>query len=99
QLVGSMVVRLTGEQASSCIVGDWKQVEILKRQFKGSDLIATRPLSYAIDGNKLTLGVTEICDGYVFLHGVLTDTETTVLCIATCASYPRPSMAFPSPRN
>jgi len=72
-----MVVLLTGKKASSCIVGDWKQAEILKRQFKDHDFLATRPLSYSIEGNKLTLGVTEVCDGYVFLRGVLTDTGAT----------------------
>lgn len=73
KLVGSMVVRLTGEKAKSCMAGDWKQVEILKRQFKDQDALATKPLSYSIVGNRLTLGVTEICDGYVVLYGSLTD--------------------------
>ena len=77
QLVGSMVIRLTGETASSCIAGDWQQAEILKRQFRDSDFLATKPLSYSIQGNKLTLGVTEVCDGYVFLRGVLTDKGAT----------------------
>src|ERR1700732_3162307 len=77
QLVGSMVVRLTGEKASSCIDGNWKQVEILNRQFKDHDFLATKPLSYSIEGNKLTLGVTEVCDGYVFLRGILTDKGAT----------------------
>jgi len=72
-----MVIRLTSEKASSCIVGDWKQVEILKRQFKDPSFLATKPLSYSIEGNKLTLGVTEVCDGYVFLRGVLTDKGAT----------------------
>ena len=77
QLVGSMVVRLTGKMARSCIVGDWRQIEILKRQFTHNESLATRPLSYSIVGNTLTLGATEVCDGYVFLHGVVTDSGTT----------------------
>jgi len=71
------VARLTSEKASSCIAGDWKQVEILERQFKDHDFLATRPLSYSIAGNKLTLRVTEVCDGYVFLRGALTDKRAT----------------------
>lgn len=59
------------------MVGDWKQVEILKRQFKDHDLLATKPLSYSVNGDELALGVTEICDGYVFLHGLLTDQGAT----------------------
>ena len=77
KLVGSMVVRLTGEKALSCMAGDWKQVKILKRQFKDQDLLATKPLSYSINGDQLALGVTEICDGYVFLDGLLTDKGAT----------------------
>ncbi len=72
-----MVVRLTGKTASSCIDGDWRQIEILKREFTHNESLATRPLSYSIEGNKLILGVTEVCDGYVFLRAVLTDKETT----------------------
>ena len=34
-------------------------------------------MAYSIVGNELTLGVTEVCDGYVFLRGVLTETGTT----------------------
>jgi len=82
-----MVVRLTSEKASSCIGGDWKQLEILKRQFqlKGSNgkisvsrwLLATQPLSYSIEGNRILLAVTGVCDAYVFLPGMLTDEAAT----------------------
>ena len=71
QVVGSMTVRVTAEQATSCIAGDWKRLDIVKRQFKDSDFLATKPLSYSIEGTEVTLGVTEVCDGYVFLRGAL----------------------------
>jgi len=69
QVVGSMKVRVTAEQAISCMAGNWRRLEIVKRQFKDSDFLATKPLSYSIEGRELTLGVTEVCDGYAFLHG------------------------------
>jgi hypothetical protein len=65
------------EQATSCIVGTWRHLEIIKRRFKDSDFLATKPLSYSIEGGEVTLGVTEVCDGYVFLHGTLTDAGAT----------------------
>ena len=77
QVVGSMKIRVTAEQAISCMAGNWRRLEIVKRQFKDSDFLATKPLSYSIEGRELTLGVTEVCDGYVFLHGTLSDAGAT----------------------
>jgi hypothetical protein len=72
------VVRFTDEKAISCIAGDWKRLEVLRRQFNDRDgFLATRPLSYIFERGKLTLGVTEVCDGYVFLNGVATDAGFT----------------------
>jgi hypothetical protein len=72
------VVRFTDEKAISCIAGDWKRLEVLRRHFKDADgSLATRPLSYAVEGGKFTLGVTELCDGYVFLNGVQTEAGLT----------------------
>jgi hypothetical protein len=71
QLVGSLVVRFTEEKAISCIAGEWKRLEVLRRQFNDAEgFLATKPLSYIFERGKLTLGVTEVCDGYVFLRGV-----------------------------
>ena len=69
-----MVVRITNEKAISCISGDWKRLELVRREFKDpADFLATKPLSYSLNGSELTLGVTEVCDGYVLLHGVPTN--------------------------
>ena len=74
QAIGSMTLRVTNERAASCIGGDWKRLVIVKRQFKEADsFLATKPLSYSLEGSKLTFGVTEVCDGYVFLSGAVTD--------------------------
>lgn len=55
------------------MAGDWKRVEVVRRQFNDADdFLATKPLSYIVERGELTLGVTEVCDGYVFLHGVST---------------------------
>jgi hypothetical protein len=78
QLVGSLVVRFTDEKAISCITGDWKRLEVLRRQFNDANsFLATKPLSYTLERGELTLGVTEVCDGYVFLRGVPTDAGLT----------------------
>ena len=78
QLVGSFVVRFTAEKAVSCIAGDWKRLEVLKRHLKDTNsFLATRPLAYNLEQGKFTLGVTEVCDGYVFLRGVVNEEGLT----------------------
>lgn len=72
RLVGSITVRVTREKAVSCMDGDWKRLEILRRQFKGSGPLPTRPLSYSLRGNKLTFGATDVCDAYILLSGTVT---------------------------
>lgn|SRR5581483_37017 len=38
RLVGSIAVRVTREKAVSCMDGDWKRLEILRRHFKAPTL-------------------------------------------------------------
>lgn len=71
--LGYLVVRLTDKKADSCIAGNWKQLEILRREFKGANLLSSEPLAYSVEENRVIFGVTHICDGYVFLRGVLTE--------------------------
>jgi hypothetical protein len=33
QIVGTMTVRVTAERAKSCMAGDWKRLEVIRRQF------------------------------------------------------------------
>ena len=77
-LVGSLVVRFTDQKAVSCIAGDWRRLEVLRRQFNDPDgFLATKPLSYIFERGELTFGVTEVCDGYVLLRGVPTEAGLT----------------------
>ena len=74
KLVGSLVIRFTDQKASSCMRGDWRRLEVLRRTFDNeSTALAKKPLSYLLERGKITLGVTEDCDGYVFLRGVPTN--------------------------
>lgn len=78
QLIGSIAVRFTNENAPSCMPGDWKRLEVLRRRFNDpTGFLATKPLSYIFEHGELTLGVTEVCDGYIFLRGVPTDVGLT----------------------
>ncbi|HEY6923448.1 MAG TPA: hypothetical protein VI653_08265 [Steroidobacteraceae bacterium] len=68
----------TDEKTVSCMAGEWRRLEVLRRQFNDPDgFLATKPLSYIFEQGELTLGVTEVCDGYVFLRGIPTDAGLT----------------------
>jgi hypothetical protein len=71
--IGSMIILVTDAKANSCRAGDWKRLELLSYQSEDPNFVARRPLSYLLDGNTLSLGANEICDGYISMHGVLTD--------------------------
>lgn len=77
KLVGSMVIRVTNAPADSCIAGTWNRVDVLRYQSDDPRFLAKRPLSYALDGDALTLGANEICDAYLHLHGTLANEAAT----------------------
>jgi hypothetical protein len=75
-IIGHLTVRFTDTKAPSCIIGDWKRIEVVNYRplgepaFPGND-----PLSYTFDGRALVIGRNEICDGYVMLSGNLADNK------------------------
>ncbi|VXB20290.1 hypothetical protein MASSI9I_20176 [Massilia sp. 9I] len=63
-------IRFTNEPADSCMGGAWKRVLVESRDVRADEFLPlNEPLAYLIEGNKLTLGRTRICDGYLFLSG------------------------------
>ncbi len=63
-------VTFTDKSARSCISGDWKVVTVLSVTTKATDFFPINtPLAYKISDGQLTLGRTEVCDGYLFLSG------------------------------
>ena len=63
-------VRFSDKSASSCMAGTWKALvvgEVSKQS--GEFFPITSPLAYTIREGTLTLGRTEVCDGYLFLAG------------------------------
>ena len=63
-------VRFSDKSASSCMAGTWKTlvvVAVLKQS--GDSFPITSPLAYTIQEGTLTLGRTQVCDGYLFLSG------------------------------
>ena len=73
QTIGALTVRFTDEKADSCIAGDWKRVVVIAFESSGEPAFPGRePLSYAVDGDWLTIGRNEVCDAYRMLGGELT---------------------------
>lgn len=63
-------IRFSDDTARSCIGSGWKRVYIEKIAVRADDFFPlTTSLAYKIDGGVLTLGRTEVCDGYLFLTG------------------------------
>jgi hypothetical protein len=73
KVITSATIRLVADRAtSSCMGGDWKRVIV--SSFKTADpafFPVSEPLSYSIDGARLTIGRNEICDQYRHLEGSL----------------------------
>ena len=65
------MVRFLGEPATeSCMSGTWKRVVVEKSTAYDEKFFPlTEPLAYQLEGNKLTLGRTAVCDGYLLLSG------------------------------
>lgn len=72
QPVTTLTLRFAKAAASSCLAGAWRRVIVQSVATSDEKFFPARePLSYALDGSKLTLGRNEICDDYVHLSGSL----------------------------
>jgi hypothetical protein len=72
RVVTTLVIAFTEERAKSCMGGEWKRVTVVSTSTTNPKFYpASEQLSYALDGNQLTIGRNEICDGYLWLKGPL----------------------------
>jgi hypothetical protein len=61
-------IRFSNETAASCMAGAWKRVIVETKAAQAEDFFPlTCPLAYKLEDGTLTLGRTEVCDGYLFL--------------------------------
>ena len=72
QVVATLNVQFTDAPAKSCMSGNWKVLRVLsaKANTKGFFPVSD-PLSYQIENGQLTIGRTEVCDGYLQLQASL----------------------------
>ena len=74
KVVTTLIIHFTEDKAQSCLGGDWKRVVV--DSYETSDPIffpVNEPLSFELDGNKLSIGRNEICDAYLQLSGEIKD--------------------------
>ena len=65
-------IRFADEPARSCMAGTWKSVVVESISTQEPDFFPiSGHLAYSISDGMLTLGRTEVCDGYLFLTGPL----------------------------
>ncbi len=72
QVRASATISFSDKPALSCMSGNWRRVvvESSKTSDPGFFPIA-EPLSFRVDGSRLTVGRNELCDAYLHLQGVL----------------------------
>ena len=71
-VVATLKVEFTGKKAQSCTGGEWKVLKVVSVKTQDKDFFpVSDPLSYQIEGKQLTMGRNEVCDGYLWLQGVL----------------------------
>lgn len=72
QEMTTLNIQFTKQKAQSCIGGNWLQARVLSYTTKDKSFFPiSEPLSYSIEKNQLTIGITEICDGYLMLSGLI----------------------------
>jgi len=72
KVVTTLIIHFIEDNAQSCLGGNWKQVVV--DSYKTSDpefFPVNQPLSYELEGNRLSIGRNEICDAYLQLSGEL----------------------------
>ena len=78
EVVTTLVVRFSKEQADSCIGGYWRKLEVLSHSTTNEDFFPIgEPLSYEIMDNKVVIGRNEICDAYLHLNGEMKNSRVT----------------------
>jgi hypothetical protein len=70
QLKVEATIRLSNETAESCMGGTWKRIVVETKDTQAEDFFPLAgPLAYKQERGALTLGRTQVCDGYVILTG------------------------------
>lgn len=73
------------------MAGTWKVVTVVSITSKAEDFFpVSGPLAYSVRDGELTLGRTEVCDGYLFLTGPLTSDriDGTFRAVSIGGGYP-----------
>jgi hypothetical protein len=74
QVVTTMTIEFTGEQATSCMSGDWKRVVVTSHYTSEMHFFpVNEPLSYELKNGGIVIGRNEVCDGYLYLKGDFRD--------------------------
>jgi len=74
--VSTLTIRFSEESARSCLGGSWKQVIVKAAQSTDKKFFPiSDPLSYQLEGSKLTIGRNGVCDAYLHLSGTFDGTK------------------------
>ena len=63
-------LRLTDEPAFSCLDSGWRRVVVEAKAIQAESFFPlSEPMAYKREGEMITLGLTQICDGYQLMNG------------------------------
>lgn len=72
KVIASAAISFSDKRAPSCMSGNWKRVVVESSNASDPSFFPiSEPLSFTVDGSKLTVGRNELCDAYLHLEGVL----------------------------
>jgi len=72
QVKAEATIRFSNQTATSCMAGNWKRVLVESTAVHAEGFFPLAgPLAYKLENGTVTLGRTEVCDGYLFLVGEL----------------------------
>ena len=76
RVVTTMTIEFTGDQAISCMSGNWKRVVVKSHDASDKHFFpVTEPLSYELENGRMVIGRNEWCDDYLHLKGDLKESS------------------------
>jgi hypothetical protein len=72
KVLASATISFSEKPAKSCMSGNWRRVVVESSNASDPSFFPiAEPLSFSVDGSKLTVGRNEVCDAYLHLEGML----------------------------
>jgi hypothetical protein len=100
QVVTTMTIEFTADQATSCMSGDWKRIAVKSHDTSDRHFFpVTERLSYELEKGSIVIGRNEWCDDYLHLKGELPRFGARRICCVRTRRQPTPRLFFVEPKS